>query len=62
MAAKSVIIVFKEDRLIQNYWTNLKECTKDLNLQYWTIARLKSPISYKEYKIYRLPIKNINGK
>lgn len=55
MAAKNIVIVFREGVLIKNYWTNIKDCTKDLGLPYWTVARLKSPITFNEFKIYRLP-------
>lgn len=55
MAAKSVIIAFKDGKLIKNYWTNIKECTKELELPYWSICRLKSPIKFNDFTIYRLP-------
>lgn len=55
MAAKSIIIVFENGVIQKKYWTNLKECTHDLMLPYWSLSRIKGDINYKEFKILRLP-------
>ena len=50
------IIVFIQGNRIETYG-NLKKCCEAENLLYWTLARLKFPIVYKDIIIYKTEFK-----
>lgn len=50
------IIVFIQGERIETYG-NLKKCCEFENLKYHTLARLKFPITYKEFTIYKTEFK-----
>lgn len=50
------IIVFIQGDRVETYG-NLKKCCELENLPYWTLSRLKFPITYKEVIIYKTEFK-----
>ena len=57
MQRKNVIVIQEIWTHIPEVYGNLKKLCEEKKLPYHTLARLKFPISYKEFIIYRVPFK-----
>lgn len=57
MERKNVVIAFKNGVLYEQAWGNTKDCCEALEVPYWSIITKKSPVSYKEFVIVKLPFR-----
>lgn len=55
------IIILKQGESYEA-WGSLKEICETHNLPYWTLARLKFPIQYEDYEIFKVPFRRVAKK